>query len=130
MKERCDESVPAPTQQSNASFPSLLSNTSLANERTFLSYQRTSLALSIIGVVIAQLFRLQHTATPNAVIGYFVLGKPLAVIFQVAAIITSMLGAHRFWRQQMSMARGTVISGGWELYSLMAAMLLVSYFLV
>jgi len=87
----------------------------LALERTFLSYLRTSLALSSLGVAIAQLFRLQHTATPNPVFGFYTLGKPLACICQGAAIYCLGLGAYRSWRLQNAIIRGKAISGGFEL---------------
>ncbi|KEQ80071.1 hypothetical protein M438DRAFT_237854, partial [Aureobasidium pullulans EXF-150] len=102
----------------------------LANERTFLAYQRTSLALSMLGIVTAQLFSLQHSQHPDPVFGYHALGRPLAALFQSAAIVVILIGGHRFWRQQMNMARGRVWAGGWEIWSIMAFMLLVSHFLV
>ena len=98
-----------------------------ANERTFLSYQRTSLALSMLGIVTAQLFSLQHSQHPDPIFGYHALGKPLATLFQAAAIVVILIGGHRFWRQQMNIARGTVWAGGWEIYTIMAFILLVSF---
>ncbi|KAH0285664.1 hypothetical protein M436DRAFT_36404 [Aureobasidium namibiae CBS 147.97] len=100
----------------------------LANERTFLAYQRTSLALSMLGIVTAQLFSLQRSVDPehDPIFGYHTLGKPLAGLFQSAAIVVILIGGHRFWRQQMNMARGKVWAGGWEIWSIMAFMLLVS----
>ncbi|ESZ91434.1 hypothetical protein SBOR_8181 [Sclerotinia borealis F-4128] len=86
----------------------------LALERTFLAYLRTSLALSMLGVSIAQLFRLQHSPTPNPLIGFFVLGKPLACICQVAAITTLLIGIIRSWRHQNAIVRGKALSGGFE----------------
>lgn len=88
---------------------------SAANERTFLGYLRTSLALSMIGVLIAQLYRLQHSPTPSQIFGYFLLSKPLACIFQGAALYMACVGACRFFRQQSAMALGKVHAGGWEL---------------
>ena len=85
-----------------------------ALERTFLGYLRTSLALSMVSVIIAQLFRLQHAQNPNNVFGFFVLGIPLACVCIGAAIIVLLLGAHRFWRQQNAILRGKVHAGGWE----------------
>ncbi|THY32061.1 hypothetical protein D6D01_02696 [Aureobasidium pullulans] len=99
-----------------------------ANERTFLAYQRTSLALSMLGIVTAQLFSLQHSQHPDPVFGYHALGRPLAALFQSAAIVVILIGGHRFWRQQMNMARGRVWAGGWEIWSIMAFMLLLLVF--
>ncbi|KAI5366284.1 hypothetical protein Slin14017_G039240 [Septoria linicola] len=87
----------------------------LANERTFLAYMRTSVALSMMGVVMAQLWRLQHSHSPDPVFGYFVLSIPLSVIFQCSALLVVVLGAVRYWRQQEAMAIGKVFAGGWEL---------------
>jgi uncharacterized membrane protein YidH (DUF202 family) len=86
-----------------------------ALERTFLGYLRTSLALSMIGVTVAQLFRLQHNPNPNPIFGFYVLGKPLACICQAAAIYCLILGAYRTWRIQAAMVRGKAISGGIEI---------------
>ncbi|KAM3086083.1 hypothetical protein ACMFMG_000220 [Clarireedia jacksonii] len=87
----------------------------LALERTFLAYLRTSLTLSMLGVSVAQLFRLQHAPKPNHVIGFFVLGKPLAYICQVAAITTLLIGLLRSWRHQHKIVRGKALTGGFEI---------------
>ena len=79
----------------------------------------------MIGVVVAQLFSLQVSKSPHVALGYFALGKPLAALFQITAIIVTAIGAHRFWRQQMNMSRGKVWAGGWEIYVIMVTMLLV-----
>lgn len=92
---------------------SLLSFAAL--ERTFLGFLRTSLALSMVSVIIAQLFRLQHVQDPDKVFGFFVLGIPLACACIGAAIVVLLLGAYRFWRQQNAMLRGKVHAGGWEM---------------
>jgi hypothetical protein len=49
----------------NARVPPEASRDHLANERTFLGWVRTSIALAIMGTVIAQLFRLQHSVSPR-----------------------------------------------------------------
>ena len=86
-----------------------------ALERTFLGYLRTSLALVVLSVILAQLFRLQHTERPDKTIGYFVLGIPLASVLIGAALVVQLLGTYRFWRQQNAMLRGKFHAGGWEL---------------
>lgn len=96
-----------------------------ANERTFLAYLRTSVALSMIGVLIAQLYRLQHAPETDPLFGYFVLSRPLACIFQCAAGSMILLGAFRFWRQQNAMARGKVHAGGWEVLTICIGSFLV-----
>ena len=86
----------------------------LALERTFLGYLRTSLALSMLGVIIAQLFRLQKSPNHSDTFGYYVSGIPLAACFISASIVIVLIGAVRFWRQQNAMTRGKVWAGGWE----------------
>ncbi|KAL2063453.1 hypothetical protein VTL71DRAFT_5258 [Oculimacula yallundae] len=90
----------------------------LALERTFLGYLRTSLALSMLGIVVAQLFRLQHAPNPHPRFGFFVLGKPLAIICQGTAIYTMLIGVFRSWRAQNAIVRGKAISGGFEIIAL------------
>ncbi|KAL5001710.1 hypothetical protein BDV10DRAFT_159599 [Aspergillus recurvatus] len=85
-----------------------------ALERTFLAYIRTSVILAMQGVLIAQLFRLQ-SANSSKGLGYHEVGVPLSVTCHCAAILTAVLGAHRFWKQQSAIALGTVYAGGWEL---------------
>jgi uncharacterized membrane protein YidH (DUF202 family) len=101
-------------------------DSSEALERTFLGYLRTSLALSMIGVTVAQLFRLQHTPSPNTIFGFYVLGKPLACICQGSAIYSLLLGAYRSWRHQHAMVRGKAIAGGLEVFLLGVGVLAVS----
>ncbi|KAF1992610.1 hypothetical protein K402DRAFT_449921 [Aulographum hederae CBS 113979] len=91
----------------------------LALERTFLGYLRTSLALSMTGVLIAQMFRLQRSVSPDMELGYFVLGVPMATVFIAAAMVVALVGALRFWRQQNAMVRGRVWAGGWEINLIM-----------
>ncbi|PYH41251.1 DUF202 domain-containing protein [Aspergillus saccharolyticus JOP 1030-1] len=86
-----------------------------ALERTFLAYIRTSVMVAMQGVLIAQLFRLQHKASPDLALGFYEVGVPLSVTCYGAAIIIASLGAYRFWKQQSMVALGTVYAGGWEL---------------
>ncbi|KAL4893250.1 hypothetical protein BDV59DRAFT_177872 [Aspergillus ambiguus] len=95
-----------------------------ALERTFLAYIRTSVMIAMQGVLVAQLFRLQHSLSPNIDLGYYQVGIPLSVTFHGIAMIVALLGAARFWKQQHAMALGTVYAGGWELNSI--ALLLCS----
>ena len=96
-----------------------------ALERTYLGYVRTSMALVMLGVIVAQLFRLQHTENPNRHIGYFVVGTPLAAILIIAGMSVLLLGAYRTWRQQNAMLRGKIHAGGWEMNAIGAVCLLV-----
>ena len=99
----------------------------LALERTFLGYLRTSLAMSMVAVIIAQLFRLQASPLPGGGFGYFVLGVPLAACFIGGSIVVVLLGALRFWRQQTAMVKGKVWAGGFEVLWIMGIGILVSY---
>lgn len=68
----------------------------------------------MLGVVTAQLFRLQRQIMPDAGIGYFLLGVPLAVTCIICAVLLVLLGGYRFWRQQQALVRGKIYAGGWE----------------
>jgi hypothetical protein len=81
----------------------------------------------MIGVTVAQLFRLQHVAQPSAIFGFYVLGKPLACICQGTAIYSLLLGAYRSWRIQNALARGKTISGGFEVLLLGFGALVVCF---
>jgi len=79
----------------------------------------------MLGVLVAQLFRLQHSPTTNPVFGFYVLGKPLACICQGIAIYALLLGAFRSWRHQHAIIRGKAIAGGFEIVLLGLGTLLV-----
>lgn len=68
-----------------------------------------------MGVLVAQLYNIQHAPRTDPVFGYHVLGKPVASILQASALGLSLLGTSRFWRQQNAMVRGRIIGGGWEI---------------
>jgi len=59
--------------------------------------------------------RLQHAPKPNAVFGFYALGKPLACICQGAAIYSLLIGTFRTWRSQNAIVRGKAITGGYEI---------------
>ncbi|KIW17615.1 hypothetical protein PV08_04810 [Exophiala spinifera] len=84
----------------------------------------------MLGVVIAQVMRLQHSLTPNPVLGYFAVSIPLSSACHASAIVVSVLGAIRFFQYQKEMARGYAVSGGWEIKTVgtLAAMVLLSMF--
>lgn len=87
-----------------------------ALERTFLGYVRTSVMLSMQGATIAQLFRLQRrSAHSSSRLGFYSIGVPLACVYYAVALLVTLLGACRFWRQQNAIASGKVYSGGWEI---------------
>jgi len=90
-----------------------------ALERTYLGYLRTSLAFVQSGVLVAQLFRLQHSLNPNLTYGYYVLGIPLAATFICVGIIVLSLGAYHTWHQQQALVRGKVDLGRREIWTIM-----------
>ncbi|MCJ1347036.1 hypothetical protein MMC31_005257 [Peltigera leucophlebia] len=90
-----------------------------ALERTYLGYLRTSLAFSMLGVIIAQFLRLQRSENPDPNLGFFVSGIPLASICIIAAVIVLLAGTFRFWRQQNAILRGKVHAGGWEITTIL-----------
>lgn len=98
----------------------------LANERTFLSWLRTSLALSMTGIFTTQLFILQSPRLPYMNLGFFVLGVPLGSLCQAAALVNSFIGAYRFWRLQNAMVSGKACAGGWEIVFIGTLIALVS----
>ncbi|KAG9204178.1 hypothetical protein G6514_001817 [Epicoccum nigrum] len=82
------------------------------------------------GVIIAQLFRIQHTISPDPQIGFYVISEPLSAVFIGMAIFVLLVGAIRFWRLQNALVRGKALVGGWEVFAIMAmsALLLVATF--
>lgn len=101
-------------KEGRISWRTRLTDELLALERTFLAYIRTSVILAMQGVLIAQLFRLQSPHSSEG-LGFHRVGVPLSVTCHCAALVTAVLGAHRFWKQQSAIALGTIYSGGWEM---------------
>ncbi|MCJ1291387.1 hypothetical protein MMC34_002930 [Xylographa carneopallida] len=97
-----------------------------ALERTYLGYMRTSMVFATIGVTIAQFFRLKNEGAVNPPFGFFTLGIPLACAFIGSALVITVVGSWRFWRQQNALARGKIHVGGWEINTVaMVSLLLV-----
>ena len=96
----------------SAKVPPHASRDHLANERTFLGWVRTSIAFAILGTVIAQLFRLQHSPTPRP-FGFYALGVPLASTCHGLALLMVLVGAQRYRTQQNAMVVGRIKAGGW-----------------
>lgn len=97
-----------------------------ALERTYIAYIHTSLSVSMSGVLIAQLFRLQNPANPDLTTQYLVLGHSLGAACQAVAVVLALIGAHRYWRQQHALTRDKVRAGGLEVALSAIAVLLVS----
>lgn len=79
----------------------------------------------MLGVIVAQLYRLQHSPSPDPTFGYFVLATPLSCILHVSAACVTLLGCVRFFRQQHAMAIGKVRAGGLEIMIIGVYVLLV-----
>ncbi|KAG8668404.1 hypothetical protein FPOAC2_07688 [Fusarium poae] len=90
----------------------------LANERTFLGYLRTSVMMSMVGTMIAQLFTLSRKGYHTKSFGYFITGRPLALTCYGFSIGTILLGAVRTWRHQRIMMGGKALVGGFEIHVL------------
>ncbi|KAJ5990714.1 hypothetical protein N7499_011259 [Penicillium canescens] len=88
-----------------------------ALERTFLAYIRTSTFIAMQGVLIAQLFRLQQPNTEVHYLSFHAVGIPLSVACHFVAVLVTLIGAFRFWRQQNAISRGKVYAGGWDINS-------------
>ncbi|KAE8148676.1 hypothetical protein BDV25DRAFT_157792 [Aspergillus avenaceus] len=103
-----------------------------ALERTFLAYIRTSVMIAMQGVIIAQLFRLQQQHSPEDELTYYEVAIPLSVTCHCIAIVVAGIGASRFWKQQNSVALGTVYAGGWELncIGLLIALIILATFIL
>ena len=89
-----------------------------ALERTFLAWQRTSLAFANLAVMIAQLFRLSLPGSSHPyIVRLHDFGIPLSSTCVVISIVLSVSGMLRFWRQQSAMVhRRKIHVSGWEIY--------------
>ena len=73
------------------------------------------MTFSMLGILIAQLMRLHHTANPRSTLGYFAVSVPLASVCHITAMTLTVIGCYRFLKYQKTMALGAALSGGWEL---------------
>lgn len=69
-----------------------------------------------MGVIIAQVFKLEHAPAPDPVFGYHILGTPLACLCMGLALAVALAGTFRFHREVRALGRGKVVTGGWELF--------------
>jgi hypothetical protein len=79
------------------------------------------------GILTAQLFRLQHSANPNKDLGFYVIGRPLSIMFIGMGMLVVMVGAARFWKIQRGLVRGIAFAGGGEMMMVGGGSLLVSH---
>ncbi|KAI8072306.1 hypothetical protein BC940DRAFT_292269 [Gongronella butleri] len=81
----------------------------LANERTFLAWLRTSLALISVGVALTQLFRLERPEKPPMHAPYAHMsgpGRVVGLLFLVLGILFVVFAAIRYFHAQQSMVKG------------------------
>jgi uncharacterized membrane protein YidH (DUF202 family) len=71
------------------------------------------------GIIVAQLFYLQHSPKPHPDFGFYKIGKPLSATFISMGIAVLLIGAIRFWRLQSALVRGKAMAGGWEVSLIM-----------
>lgn len=77
----------------------------------------------MLGTLVAQLFTINAKDHGS---GSSLLGKPLATIFFIMAIVTIGLGAIRNYRHQGFLIEGKALAGGVEIHILSLLSLLVS----
>ena len=104
----------------------------LANERTFLSYLRTSLSLVTVGVAIPQIARLpssDEAAAKHSVVSAQVAG----VLFVVLGLFFIMGGCVRYFYAQALMvrglfpaSRGMVVFGSFSLLAILISVFVIS----
>ena len=92
----------------------IFSYLTVALERTFLSYLRTSSILALTGVMIAQLHMLQQS---DKTLERYEPGMVLAMACYASATWILLCGACRFMRFQQALVRGKSLVGGLELMS-------------
>jgi putative membrane protein len=96
-----------------------------ANERTFLAWSRTALALVVAGLGIVQLL----PPFPGVPVGRHLLGVPLIVLGAVLAVV-----AYREWvRNQRALRRGEALPRSvmpWVLTATIAGMTIISAIVV
>lgn len=102
-------------------------NSVSANEQTFLTWLSLADGISLLGIVIAQVSRIQRVvhADQENTLCYLLLGTPQACLCQLIAVFILLVGAFRFLRQQNAIAQGYARIGGWELHSVWILILLV-----
>lgn len=94
--ERADRAG-APTDDTGEREPDY--RFTLANERTFLAWIRTSLALLAGGIALDQLASFEHTATRTA----------LSVVAVTLSLVLAVSSYLRWWTVQQAMRRGEAL---------------------
>jgi uncharacterized membrane protein YidH (DUF202 family) len=99
----------------------------LALERTYLAYFRTASALAIFGVSLTQLFRLKDISRISSHDSeLFDYGKSVGIAMETIAVLTVLLGAFRWQKQQRRLGKHKIQGGGWEIWIVFGMLVLVS----
>lgn len=85
------------------------------------------MALSAMGVIIAQMSRIQHAVHPHRKhdFKYLVLGVPQASVCQLLATLVIVVAALRFFKHERAIKRGQAHVGGWDLMLIAGVLLAV-----
>ncbi|EHY59453.1 hypothetical protein ABEF92_007490 [Exophiala dermatitidis] len=106
----------------------------LSNEQTFLAWLSLADGMAILGVVVAQVSRIQQVLRPyeEDSIRYLLLGKPQACLCYGTACLILLIGAYRFFQQQHAMNRGFTVVGGYDvpLLGVFVGLCLLAFFLL
>jgi len=78
----------------------------LANERTWLAYVRTSLAIASAGVALVQLFTISTSSNPDATRPLRRLIRPLGGTVVIIGLAVLATGGWRYFRVQHALQRG------------------------
>ncbi|KDQ08302.1 hypothetical protein BOTBODRAFT_38000 [Botryobasidium botryosum FD-172 SS1] len=82
----------------------------LANERTWLAYVRTSLAVASTGVALVQLFTIKASQTPvdpgTPVARIQQFARPLGATTVILGLLVLLLGTTRYFRIQLALVKG------------------------
>jgi uncharacterized membrane protein YidH (DUF202 family) len=102
-----------------------------ANENTFHTYMRVAMTLSAMGILIAQMSRIQHILHQDEPprkheFKYAILGVPQAAVCQCLAAVVIVVAAFRFFKQEAAIEEGRIWTGGWEVNLIVGAILVVS----
>ncbi|KAL2444623.1 hypothetical protein ABEF95_017121 [Exophiala dermatitidis] len=106
----------------------------LSNEQTFLAWLSLADGMAILGVVVAQVSRIQQVLRPyeEDSIRYLLLGKPQACLCYGTACLILLIGAYRFFQQQHAINRGFAVVGGYDvpLLGVFVGLCLLAFFLL
>ncbi|KIW56148.1 hypothetical protein PV05_04830 [Exophiala xenobiotica] len=99
----------------------------LSNEQTFLAWLSVADGMSLLGIVIAQISKIQQFLEPEGTYTthHHALGKTQACICHLAAILILFVGAWRFFRHQREVTTGLAKLRLWGIYLVGTVVLLV-----